>query len=119
MRLGVNPFRWNDQGGSPGVAVPLPRAQSKHKTSPDDEIPSGVKTDDRQNDMPPEENGISPPACTGATRGLTLEALRAEVDADLVRSSQVSTYGRTFCFLKSIPMGLPAYLDRVPHGACH
>lgn len=96
MRCGVNPFRKNDRDSYPEVVIPLARASSKPKASPIDEklpVPDGTTHIRNSLDQSSaEENGAASVDCDE----LTLESLRAEVEADVVVSGHDSTYDRMF-----------------------
>lgn len=97
MRIGVNPFRKNDRDSYPEVVIPLARAPSMPKASPDDEKLPGPdeKIHDRKSldkSSSSEENGAAPVQYGE----LTLESLRAEVEADSATSGQDSSYDRMF-----------------------
>lgn len=95
MRI-VNPFRKNDRDSYPEVVIPLARASSKPSASSVDEkspVPDGTTHVRNSLDhSSAEENGAAPVKCDE----LTIESLRAEVEADAVITGHDSTYDRMF-----------------------
>ncbi|RAH52605.1 MFS general substrate transporter [Aspergillus piperis CBS 112811] len=93
MPFGVNPFRKNDHD-FPGVVVPLSEAPPHHKPNPELEKTDrpDEKTDNRSLDRAP-----SSEAGVGSVHNyntLTIEALRAEVEADIATSGKDTAYDR-------------------------
>ncbi|PYH66438.1 uncharacterized protein BO88DRAFT_118849 [Aspergillus vadensis CBS 113365] len=93
MPFGVNPFRKNDHD-FPGVVVPLSEAPPHHKPNPELEKTDrpDEKTDNRSLDRAP-----SSEAGVGSVHNyntLTIEALRAEVEADVATSGKDTAYDR-------------------------
>ena len=99
MHLGVNPFRRNDRESYPEVVIPLARAASPPETNPSDEklpVPNEKNEETKSLDKSSaEENGAASLCKYGE---LTIEALRAEVEADSVASGHDTSYDR-MCFL--------------------
>ena len=81
----LTPFK-KDRQNFPGVVIPLAHAPA-HKSDRDDEKDN--KSLDRASSS---ENGSA--GSLGGTSHLTLEALRAEVEADISTSGQDSAYDR-------------------------
>lgn len=79
-----NPFKKYDVSEFPGVLVPLQKAA--HRTSISAQRRGSITSGKIEKD----ENSFS----SGVTQGLTIEALKAEVEADLSASGLNSSYDR-------------------------
>ncbi|PGH00727.1 hypothetical protein GX51_05608 [Blastomyces parvus] len=86
MRFLVNPFKNNDHSSFPGVVVPL--AQAQHR-NPSTTTNSGDGKSDNV-----AEKGSSSSLSDQQYSGLTLEAIRAEVESDVVTSGSDTAYDR-------------------------
>ncbi|OJK03086.1 hypothetical protein ASPACDRAFT_76158 [Aspergillus aculeatus ATCC 16872] len=95
MPFGINPFKNHDHSDFAGVVIPLdqapmrsrPDAQTAKQTGDTDD-----KTDEKSLDRAPSEE-----AGFGSLHNydhMTIEALRAEIEADLVATGQDSVYDR-------------------------
>jgi hypothetical protein len=94
-----NPFAKHDHGDFPGVVVPL--ASAPAHSHPNPEVGKRHSHDENQDKnsldkAPSEENGV--PSSIPSTSHLTIEALRAEVEADIGASGIDSAYDRMFSY---------------------
>lgn len=89
-----NPFK-KDRQNFPGVVIPLADAPAHPQKLSEKDDKESNKSLDR---APSSENGVAG-SHTSATQ-LTIEALRAEIEADVSTASHNSTYDRMFflCF---------------------
>ncbi|OJD15083.1 hypothetical protein AJ78_04630 [Emergomyces pasteurianus Ep9510] len=85
MPFFVNPFSKNDHPAFPGVLVPLSQAQHTKTSSPSS---GDAKSDNVA------EKGSSSSLADQQYSGLTLEAIRAEVESDVATSGNDTAYDR-------------------------
>lgn len=98
MAFGINPFSKHDGHDHAGVVVPLPNVPAQSNSNPDAEKKVGPDTDNGSLDRSSSaEHGVGSIHSHQQNQDgqLTLEALRAEVEHDLVASGQDSAYDRT------------------------
>jgi len=91
MPLFVNPFKKNDLSEFPGVLVPLQHAP--HRSS----IARRASTTSVLSRKDEKDGKIESDAGSSLNAGLTIEALRAEIEADLAASEFNSSYDSTSC----------------------
>ncbi|PLB34314.1 putative sugar transporter [Aspergillus candidus] len=87
----INPFQKHDHTDFPGVVVPLSTAPAPAHAQSSLEVDNQTGSDDKSVDQAPSEKG------EGSVRNynqMTIEALRAEVEGDVVASGHDSTYDR-------------------------
>lgn len=101
----LNPFKKHDVSEFPGVLVPLEQAPcsnsiaSRRDGSPSTATPHGEKgeTDGKSTRKDSDLHSGTPSIAAGATTvGLTLEQLRAEIDADIAAGDTQTAYDRKF-----------------------
>ncbi len=92
MGIFVNPFRKHDVLDFPDVLIPLHRAQ-RHPS-----VVAGYDQSEKVDDGKGLEAGHAQRKSSedDASRGLTIEALRAEIDQDLAASGHDTMYDRTW-----------------------
>lgn len=91
----LNSFKKHDVSEFPGVLVPLQQAQHRGSVSSRRfSLKPTPQTKDEKDEKSLRTGSISP-VRDGSTTGLTLETLKAEIEADLAASDSKSAYDRT------------------------